>query len=223
MTITLTLAHFFRFWLWLTTGMVTKEWAAIHRKHRARCETGDDLHSPRCYGTHCHATHHLLWLDAFLHRREDRNMETIRRHAPVKKTASRPCFGERRPVVDLQTLQAVIANRYDVLARYAATLQRGYRKELATQRDSRSFKELKRWPVVDSQSIPGSLCCRFDPLLDESRPRQAAHAMRQELTALWARSNASGEYLPGLLQDWCERTENSGICPLQELSARLRS
>ena len=102
MTITLTLAHFFRFWLWLTTGMVTKEWAAIHRKHRARCETGDDLHSPRCYGTHCHATHHLLWLDAFLHRREDRNMETIRRHAPVKKTASRPCFGERRPVVDLQ-------------------------------------------------------------------------------------------------------------------------
>lgn len=38
--------HFFRFWLWLTTGMVTKEWVAIHRKHHARCETADDPHSP---------------------------------------------------------------------------------------------------------------------------------------------------------------------------------
>src|SRR5690606_3597079 len=35
-------SHFFRFWLWLTTGMVTKEWAAIHRKHHAKCETPED-------------------------------------------------------------------------------------------------------------------------------------------------------------------------------------
>jgi stearoyl-CoA desaturase (delta-9 desaturase) len=39
-------SHFFRFWLWLTTGMVTKEWAAIHRKHHAKCETVEDPHSP---------------------------------------------------------------------------------------------------------------------------------------------------------------------------------
>jgi stearoyl-CoA desaturase (delta-9 desaturase) len=39
-------SHFFRFWLWLTTGMVTKEWVAIHRKHHAKCETDDDPHSP---------------------------------------------------------------------------------------------------------------------------------------------------------------------------------
>src|SRR5450830_1885168 len=38
-------SHFFRLWLWLTTGMVTKEWAAIHRKHHAKCETEDDPHS----------------------------------------------------------------------------------------------------------------------------------------------------------------------------------
>src|SRR5688500_11210406 len=43
-------SHFFRFWLWLTTGMVTKEWAAVHRKHHARCESKDDPHSPRAYG-----------------------------------------------------------------------------------------------------------------------------------------------------------------------------
>jgi stearoyl-CoA desaturase (delta-9 desaturase) len=40
------ISHFFRFWLWLTTGMVTKEWVAIHRKHHAKCETVDDPHSP---------------------------------------------------------------------------------------------------------------------------------------------------------------------------------
>jgi len=43
-------SHFFRFWLWLTTGMVTKEWTAIHRKHHAKCETVDDPHSPQVLG-----------------------------------------------------------------------------------------------------------------------------------------------------------------------------
>lgn len=44
------LAHAFRFWLWFTTGMKTKEWVAVHRKHHARCETPDDPHSPQIYG-----------------------------------------------------------------------------------------------------------------------------------------------------------------------------
>ena len=44
------LKHFFRFWLWLTTGMVTREWTAIHRKHHAVCETSEDPHSPQVYG-----------------------------------------------------------------------------------------------------------------------------------------------------------------------------
>ncbi len=43
-------SHFFRFWLWLTTGIVTKEWVAIHRKHHAKCETAEDPHSPQVYG-----------------------------------------------------------------------------------------------------------------------------------------------------------------------------
>ena len=40
------LKHFFRFWLWMTTGQNTREWTAIHRKHHAKCETADDPHSP---------------------------------------------------------------------------------------------------------------------------------------------------------------------------------
>jgi len=43
-------SHFFRFWLWLTTGMVTREWVAVHRRHHARCETPDDPHSPKILG-----------------------------------------------------------------------------------------------------------------------------------------------------------------------------
>lgn len=44
------LSHFFRFWVWLTTAMRTKEWVAIHRKHHARCETEEDPHSPQFHG-----------------------------------------------------------------------------------------------------------------------------------------------------------------------------
>lgn len=44
------LRHFFRFWLWMTSGIVTKEWVAVHRKHHARCETPDDPHSPVIFG-----------------------------------------------------------------------------------------------------------------------------------------------------------------------------
>lgn len=44
------LAHFFRFWSWLTTGMITKEWVAVHRKHHAHCETEEDPHSPQIVG-----------------------------------------------------------------------------------------------------------------------------------------------------------------------------
>jgi stearoyl-CoA desaturase (delta-9 desaturase) len=43
-------AHFFRFWLWLTTGMVTREWVSVHRRHHAKCETPEDPHSPQVLG-----------------------------------------------------------------------------------------------------------------------------------------------------------------------------
>jgi stearoyl-CoA desaturase (delta-9 desaturase) len=43
-------SHFFRFWLWTTTGMLTGQWIAIHRKHHAKCETEEDPHSPQTHG-----------------------------------------------------------------------------------------------------------------------------------------------------------------------------
>ncbi|MBK7848500.1 MAG: fatty acid desaturase [Zoogloea sp.] len=68
-------ALFFRFWLWLTTGMVTKEWAAIHRKHHAKCETPEDPHSPQIHGIN-----KVLWAGVFLYVKEARNRETISRY-----------------------------------------------------------------------------------------------------------------------------------------------
>jgi stearoyl-CoA desaturase (delta-9 desaturase) len=56
-------AHFFRFYLWLTTGMMTYQWVAVHRKHHARCETTDDPHSPVIYGTG-----HVLFLGVHYYR-----------------------------------------------------------------------------------------------------------------------------------------------------------
>jgi stearoyl-CoA desaturase (delta-9 desaturase) len=65
-------SHFFRFWLWLTTGMVTKEWVAIHRKHHAKCETADDPHSPQVFGIK-----KLLLQGSELYRAESNNQETL--------------------------------------------------------------------------------------------------------------------------------------------------
>ena len=64
--------HFFRFWLWLTTGMITKNWVAIHRKHHAKCETTDDPHSPQVEGIN-----KVLWEGAELYRQESRRPETM--------------------------------------------------------------------------------------------------------------------------------------------------
>jgi len=65
-------SHFFRFWLWLTTGMVTKEWTAIHRKHHAKCETEEDPHSPQVLGLN-----KVLLEGSELYRKESVNQETL--------------------------------------------------------------------------------------------------------------------------------------------------
>jgi stearoyl-CoA desaturase (delta-9 desaturase) len=68
-------SHFFRFWLWLTTGMITKEWAAIHRKHHAKCETPDDPHSPQQLGLPT-----VLFGGVFLYVKESHKPETLQRY-----------------------------------------------------------------------------------------------------------------------------------------------
>jgi stearoyl-CoA desaturase (Delta-9 desaturase) len=340
-------SHFFRFWLWLTTGMVTKEWAAIHRKHHAKVETPDDPHSPQVHGIN-----RVLWLGVFLYVKESHSKETMERYghgtpddwvehniytpnsvwglwlmgalnialfglipgllilltqiawipfwaagvingighffgyrsydvadastnivpwgilvggeelhnnhhafassaklsskwyefdigwmyirileslglATVKRVAPTPRFAEPKAAVDLDTLHAVIANRYDVLSRYAKSFRRTYADELErlrhwSPRDAEVLRSLKR-ALLRGQSAAGSERARLADALKHSRALSTALAMRHELAALWERSSASKEQLLRQLQDWCRRAETSGIAPLVDFSWRLRS
>jgi stearoyl-CoA desaturase (delta-9 desaturase) len=66
------LRHFFRFWIWCTSGMLTREWVAVHRKHHAYCETVDDPHSPQIHGLK-----KVMFEGAELYREEKNNPETV--------------------------------------------------------------------------------------------------------------------------------------------------
>ncbi|OYY95595.1 MAG: acyl-CoA desaturase [Hydrogenophilales bacterium 28-61-23] len=68
-------SHFFRFWLWLTTGTVTKQWVGIHRKHHAKCETAEDPHSPQIFGIR-----KVLFQGAELYRAEAKVQATLDRY-----------------------------------------------------------------------------------------------------------------------------------------------
>src|SRR5512143_1794434 len=68
-------SHFFRFWLWMTTGMVTKEWVSIHRKHHAKCETPEDPHSPQTRGIK-----KVFWEGSELYRAEAKVVETLEKY-----------------------------------------------------------------------------------------------------------------------------------------------
>jgi stearoyl-CoA desaturase (delta-9 desaturase) len=68
-------SHFFRLWLWLTTGMRTREWVAVHRKHHAKCETADDPHSPKVLGIN-----RVLWGGVLLYVTESAKRETVERY-----------------------------------------------------------------------------------------------------------------------------------------------
>lgn len=69
------LQHFFRFWLWFATGMITKEWTAVHRKHHAKCETEEDPHSPQIQGLN-----EILWRQTEAYQRSAAQSEVIERY-----------------------------------------------------------------------------------------------------------------------------------------------
>lgn len=339
-------SHFFRFWLWLTTGMVTREWAAIHRKHHAKCETEDDPHSPVTRGIK-----KVLLEGAELYRAEAKNKETIQKFghgapddwiernlyqkysalgvslmlvidlllfgvvgltvwavqmlwipitaagiingighywgyrnyecndaatnvfplgiliggeelhnnhhtfgtsaklsnkwyefdigwlyirilemaglAKVKKIAPEPKFNLAKQSVDLDTLQSVISNRYDVMAKYATSLKHTWHEELehlkAKGIEYRNLKASKKLLQREPAQLAAPQKQQLSELLAHSKALQTMHDMRVELAAIWERSNFSREQLLHLLQDWCARAEASGIRALQEFSFRLRS
>jgi stearoyl-CoA desaturase (delta-9 desaturase) len=339
-------AHFFRFWLWLTTGQVTKEWAAIHRKHHAKCEQADDPHSPQVYGIR-----KVLFQGAELYRAESKNKETMARYghgtpddwiernlytrfswqgvglmlvidlslfgalgltvwavqmawtpitaagiingaahywgyrnfespdastnispwgiiiageelhnnhhtyptsaklsvkpyefdigwmyisilqfaglANAKKTPPKAAYGDVRPVADEKTLEALIANRYEIMAGFAKQMQATVRQELAAMKarsaDTAAIKAAKLWAHRDAEKIPAAaipqlaLARAASPVLDKMV------TMREELRQMWLNTAVSREQLTSDLAAWCHRAEDSGIATLREFSFKLRS
>ena len=339
-------AHFFRLWLWLTTGQVTKEWAAIHRKHHAKCEQTDDPHSPQVYGIR-----KVLFQGAELYRAESKNKETMVRYghgtpddwiernlytrfswqgvglmmvidlslfgalgltvwavqmawtpitaagiingaahywgyrnfespdastnispwgiiiageelhnnhhtyptsaklsvkpyefdigwmyisilqfaglAHVKKTPPKAAYGDVRPVADEKTLEALIANRYEIMAGFAKQMQATVREELAAMKarsaDTAAIKAAKLWAHRDAEKIPAAaipqlaLARAASPVLDKMV------TMREELRQMWLNTAVSREQLTSDLAAWCHRAEDSGIATLREFSYKLRS
>jgi stearoyl-CoA desaturase (Delta-9 desaturase) len=340
-------SHFFRFWLWMTTGMITKEWAAIHRKHHAKCETEEDPHSPRIHGINkilftgvvlyvkeSHKTDVMeryghstptdwvernvytpmnkwgivllavldIWLFGLLpgaiiyglqlgwipfwaagvinglgHYFGYRNFQTeddstnmspwaawiggeelhnnhhayptsakfsLRWYefdlgwmyikileffglATVRKQAPKVKLDPSKWEVDAQTLQAVIAHRFDVMANYAKSMKRTSALEVAAMRakgaDCSPVRAMRKWLHLDVSNVPAEHRGTLEQVLESSPALKTTWSMRQELTRVWERSTLNTDQLVHQLKEWCERAEGSGVAPLVEFSHRLRS
>ena len=340
-------SHFFRFWLWLTTGQVTKEWASIHRKHHAKCDGEEDPHSPVTKGIKT-----VFWRGAELYRAESKNKETMEKYghgtpddwiernlytkysalgvsmllvlnvllfgakgvtvwavqmlwipvtaagiingighwwgyrnfdcadastniipfgiiiggeelhnnhhtyatsaklsakwyevdigwfyirtmetlglAKVKKTVPVPKFSHGKLEADFDTLQSVIANRYDVMAKYAKSIKVAFKEEVEQLKDKaqlekRFLKSSRKLMQREPAKLLANQQQQLVELFQHSKALETMHQMRVELGVIWERSNFTREQLLQKLQDWCERAEASGIKSLQEFSLRLRS
>jgi stearoyl-CoA desaturase (delta-9 desaturase) len=339
-------SHFFRFWLWMTTGQVTKEWTAVHRKHHAKCEREGDPHSPVVFGIK-----KVFWQGAELYRAETKNQETLDRYghntpddwmernvytghsvlgvalmliidvalfgalglsvwalqmawipitaagiingighwwgyrnfeatdastnispwgiiiggeelhnnhhtyptsaklsvkpyefdigwlyisilqrlglATVKKLPPKMAFGDVKPVADEKTLEAIIANRYEVMAGYAREMRAACQRELdgvkARSADTAVLQTARRWLHRDNDKVPADVKPQLAQALAEHPVLEKMVTMREELRALWTGTNATREQLAADLQAWCRRAEESGIAALRDFSIQLRS
>ena len=153
--------------------------------------------------------------------------------AKVRKTPPKLALGAVKAVADGKTLEAIIANRYEVMAKYAngregarCAAELAHLKAQGAQNSARWKPMLaaKAWLHRDDDKIPQQRQAAAG-----SRPWAPARklaklvAMREELRQLWTRTNVSAEQLVADLQAWCQRAEESGIAALQEFSMKLRA
>jgi stearoyl-CoA desaturase (Delta-9 desaturase) len=152
--------------------------------------------------------------------------------AKVRKTAPKLALRDAvKPVADNQTLEALIAHRYEVMAAYAMGVREAVSHELGKLREQgqhdsehgRALKLAKRWLHRDSDRIPAELHTQLASTTAASPTLSKLIAMREELRLMWTRSNVSAEQLVVDLQAWCKRAEESGISSLQQVSLRLRA
>jgi stearoyl-CoA desaturase (delta-9 desaturase) len=151
--------------------------------------------------------------------------------AKVRKTAPQMKLGAVKAVADGKTLEAIIANRYEVMARYGKELKRACAAELEHLKaqgaqNTAKWTELrlaKRWLHRDEDKIPSAVKPQMARAISASPALAQLVAMREELRQLWTRTNVSAEQLVLDLQAWCHRAEESGIAALQDFSRKLRA
>ncbi len=150
--------------------------------------------------------------------------------AKVRTTAPRMARGAvAKPVADSQTLEALIAHRYEVMAQYANSVREAVHAELERLRGTHDVARLQqmklaaRWLHRDSDRIPASVQPEVAQAAAASPALSKLVSMREELRQFWTRTNVTPTQLVADLQAWCRRAEESGIAALQEVSLRLRA
>jgi stearoyl-CoA desaturase (delta-9 desaturase) len=147
--------------------------------------------------------------------------------AKVKKTPPKAAYGDIRPVADEKTLEALIANRYEIMATYAKGVRQAARDELGAMKarsaDAAVIKAARHWMHRDVEKVPASAASELAKARAVSPMLDKMVTMREELRQMWLNTTVSREQLTTDLQAWCHRAEESGIAVLREFSLKLRA
>ena len=142
--------------------------------------------------------------------------------AKVKKTSPKPVLSDLRPA-DQGTLEAIIANRYEIMARYSKTLRSFFSNEVQHMQVLAShLKDARTWLGKDEARLSEAEKAKLEELIASNTQLRKMIEMRRDLQAIWSRSNATGDQLLSQLHTWCQRAEESGLSSLRDFSLRLR-
>jgi stearoyl-CoA desaturase (delta-9 desaturase) len=142
--------------------------------------------------------------------------------ATVKKTPPKPVLSHLRPA-DQNTLEAIIANRYEIMARYSKTLRSFFSNEVQhMQVLAAHLGDARTWLAKDESRLTEQEKLKLEELMASNAQLRKMIEMRRELQAIWSRSSATKEQLLSQLHAWCQHAEESGLTSLREFSLRLR-
>lgn len=146
----------------------------------------------------------------------------VKKVSPVPQTVKIPKLSP-----DFQTLEAIVSNRYNLMARYAKELKQDCKNELARLSDIMqekiSWRRIRHLLAKDRDMLTNDEKSTIQTIIANSPLMQKIFALRAELTTLWQKSNLTREELLSRLQAWCKNAEESGIQKIQQFSLRLKA
>ena len=148
--------------------------------------------------------------------------------ARIRRVAPKVRLDTAKTACDMDTLHAVMAHRYEVMAKYAKSLKKTYREEIAQLKlrmpglGKVDLKRVKHWLHVDVNVLSEQEKLKLGLVMQTSEKLNIAYTLREELISIWQRSTATKEQMVKDLEEWCHRAESSGIEALQQFSRRLR-